>query len=125
MNQRIAAALAAISISISGTAMAHGAKPAQYGGVVQTASDLQFELVAKDGNVSLYVDDHDQKKTVAGASGKLTVLNGSKKSETALRPAEGNVLVAAEQIAVAPGAKAVANVTFADGKTVNVRFAVK
>lgn len=132
MNSRIAAALAAIGTSIgisfgtlSGAAMAHDATPAQYGGIVQTASDLQFELVAKDGGVRLYVDDHGRKKSVAGASGKLTVLNGASKSETALEPAQDNVLVAADKVTLARGAKAVAKVTFADGKTVTVRFVAR
>ncbi|MCD9121114.1 hypothetical protein [Cupriavidus sp. UGS-1] len=128
MNPRIGAALAAIGISLGtlpGAVIAHDATPAQYGGIVQTASELQFELVEKDGRVSLHVDDHGRKKAVAGASGKLTVLDGASKSETALQPARDNVLVAADKIVLARGAKAVAKVTFADGKIVTVRFVVK
>lgn len=126
MKNLIAIAIAAAAMLGSASLVhAHGARPAQYGGVVQTASDLQFELVGKDGQVSLYVDDHDRKKPVAGATGKLTVLAGPDKKETALVPSRENALVARDPIALPSGAKAVATVTFADGKTVTVRFAVK
>lgn len=93
--------------------------------MVQTASDMQFELVGKDGRVTLYVHDHDQKKPVAGAQGKLTVLAGADKKETALTPGQDNALLARDAIELPAGAKAVATVTFADGKTVTVRFSVK
>ncbi|WP_423199160.1 MULTISPECIES: hypothetical protein [unclassified Cupriavidus] len=125
MKTLLAIALTAISLGTAGLAHAHGVKPAQYGGVVQTASDLQFELVSKDGKPNLYIDDHDSKKSVAGAQGKLTVLSGSDKKETDLTPGAGNVLVATDSLALPAGAKAVATVKFADGKTVTVRFAIK
>lgn len=122
MKTLLAIALTAISLGTAGLAHAHGVKPAQYGGVVQTASDLQFELVSKDGKPNLYIDDQ---KSVAGAQGKLTVLSGSDKKETDLTPGAGNVLVATDSLALPAGAKAVATVKFADGKTVTVRFAIK
>lgn len=86
MKKQISAMLIAASLGLSSVAIAHGAKPAQYGGIVQTASDLQFELVNKDGNVTIYVDDHDKKRPAAGASGKLMVLTGAEKTESALVP---------------------------------------
>lgn len=125
MKKQIATMLMAASLGFSGLAMAHGAKPAQYGGVVQTAGDLQFELVNKDGAITIYVDDHDTKKPVAGASGKLTVLTGTQKTETTLAAGTGNALVAADKVQVARGSKAVAVIKFADGKSVTARFLVK
>ncbi|AVA33766.1 MULTISPECIES: hypothetical protein [Cupriavidus] len=125
MKKLIAIAMAAAALGSAGLVHAHGAKPAQYGGVVQNASDMQFELVNKDGKVSLYVDDHDEKKSVTGAKGKLTVLAGTDKKETTLAPGNDNALVAKDAIALPSGAKAVATVTFADGQTVTVRFTVK
>ncbi|MEM5427992.1 hypothetical protein [Cupriavidus oxalaticus] len=125
MKKQLSAVLFAASLGLSGLAMAHGAKPAQYGGAVQTASDLQFELVNNDGSITIYVDDHDKKLPVAGASGKLTVLTGTQKAETALVPGAGNALVAADKLALAAGSKAVAAIRFADGKTATVRFALK
>ncbi|WP_454736099.1 hypothetical protein [Cupriavidus necator] len=128
MKKQISAMLFAGSLALSGLsglAMAHGAKPAQYGGIVQTASDLQFELVNKDGAVSIYVDDHDKKLPVAGASGKLTVLTGAQKTETALNPATDNALVASDKLQLKAGSKLVATIKFADGKTVTARFVAK
>ncbi len=125
MKKQIAAVLVAASLGVSGLVMAHGGKPAQYGGVVQTAGDLQFELVDKDGIVSIYVDDHGRKLPVAGASGKLMVLTGAQKSETTLAPGADNVLVAADKVSLGAGSKAVATVKFANGKSVTARFALK
>ncbi|MGO4280114.1 hypothetical protein [Cupriavidus sp. RAF20_2] len=125
MKKLVAIGLAAFTLGATGLVHAHGAKPAQYGGVVQTASDLQFELVNKDGKPNLYVDDHDARKSVSGAKGKLTVLSGKEKNETVLTPGSDNVLVASEPVPLPRGAKAVATVTFADGKTITVRFAIK
>lgn len=125
MKRLLTTALFALSLATGGLAQAHGARPAQYGGVVQTASDLQFELVSKDGKTSVYVNDHDANKPVAGAKGKLTVLAGAQKKEIALTPGPGNELIAAEPVALPSGTKAVATVTFADGKTITVRFAIR
>lgn len=125
MKKQISTVLIAASLGLSTLAMAHGAKPAQHGGIVQTASDLQFELVNKDGAVTIYADDHDKKLPVAGASGKLTVLTGAEKSETALAPGAENALVAADKLQVKAGSKLVATIKFANGKTVTARFVAK
>jgi len=128
MKKPISAMVFAGSLALcgfSGVAMAHGAKPAQYGGIVQVASDLQFELVNRDGAVTIYVDDHDRKLPVAGASGKLTVLTGTRKTETALNPGADNALVAADKVQLQAGSKLVATIRFADGKTVTARFVAK
>ncbi|SPA43044.1 conserved exported protein of unknown function [Cupriavidus taiwanensis] len=128
MKKQIPAMLFAASVALSGLsglAMAHGAKPAQYGGIVQAAGDLQSELVNRDGAVTIYVDDHDRKLPVAGASGKLTVLSGTRKTETALNPGADNALVAADKLQLTAGSKLVATIRFADGKTVTARFVAK
>ena len=43
---------------------AHEAK-AQHGGVVSVVKDMNYELVAKDGEVALYVSDHGQPASTA------------------------------------------------------------
>ena len=58
--------------------------------------------------------------SVAGASGKFTVLTGADKSEAELKPA-GDKLEA-KGIKLAPGSKVVASVTTADKKTTSVRL---
>ena len=61
--------------------------------------------------------------SLAGASGKLTVLSGTDKSEAELKPA-GDKLEA-KGIKLASGSKVVASVTTAEKKTMSVRFTVK
>jgi hypothetical protein len=124
MKKLIALVAMAVGVTLSGSALAHGAKP-KHGGVVQTASDLQFELANSGGKPVIYVEDHGQNKTTAGASGKLTVLKGEEKTEYALQPFDDNALVVVGEAKLAPGTKAIAAITFADKKTVTVRFSIK
>ncbi|NNG22524.1 hypothetical protein [Telluria aromaticivorans] len=119
----VAAALAA-SIVFSSNVLAHGAKP-KHGGIVQSAGDLAFELVTKDGGTTIYVDDHGKDLSTAGATGTLTVLKGAKKTELPLEAGGNNTLVVKGGAKLAPGSKAVAAITFADKKAVSVRFSIK
>jgi len=124
MKKIFAVAAFAAGLVLSGQALAHGAKP-KHGGIVQTAGDLSFELVARDGGATIYVDDHGKDKPTAGATGTLTVLRGTQKTELPLESGGNNVLVAKGQAPLEKGSKAVASVNFADKKTVSVRFSVK
>lgn len=124
MKKLFAVAALAASVIVSGPALAHGAKP-KHGGIVQSAGDLAFELVAKDGNATIYVDDHGKALPTAGATGTLTVLKGAEKTELPLQAGAGNTLVAKGDTKLATGSKAVASITFANKKTVRVRFSVK
>ncbi|WP_194725168.1 hypothetical protein [Noviherbaspirillum malthae] len=117
-------ALAAMTMALSGNVFAHGDKP-KHGGVVSTANDMSFELVNKDGKAIVYVNDHGKPVDTAGASGKLTVLNGTEKTEVALEPAGSNTLTTKDDAKLAKGSKAIAAITFADKKAVNARFSVK
>lgn len=124
MKKVLAFAAIAIALAASGSALAHGSKP-RHGGIVQTADDLSFELVGKDGNATIYIEDHGKPVSTAGATGKLTVLNGTEKAEAALEPAGDNTLVSKSGIKLEKGTKAIAAVTFAGKKAVNVRFSMK
>ena len=112
--------LAALSFT---AAQADGVAKAKYGGVVQKANDITYELVAHADGAAIHIDDHGKPVSVAGATGKLTVLSGADKSEAELKPA-GDKLEA-KGIKLAPGSKVVASVTTADKKTVSVRFTIK
>jgi hypothetical protein len=104
-------------------ATAHEATP-KHGGVVRTASDMQFELVAKGDATVIYVEDHGKPVPTNGMTGKLTVLQGKDKSETPLVPAGDNRLEA-KGLKLASGARAIGSIQTAKGKTVNVRFSIK
>ena len=124
MKKLMALVAVVAAVAGSGNALAHGDKP-KHGGVVSTAGDLHFELVNQDGKATIYVEDHGKAKATSGATGKLTVLNGAEKTELPLEPTGDNTLVANGDAKLTTGSKAVASVTFADKKSVNVRFAVK
>jgi uncharacterized Zn-binding protein involved in type VI secretion len=124
MKKLIALMAMAVSVITSDNVLAHGDKP-QHGGVVSSANDLSFELVNSDGKTIVYVTDHGQPFNTAGATGKLTILNGDKKSEVPLDAGGNNTLATKGEAKITKGSKAVAAVTFADKTTVNVRFAMK
>lgn len=124
MKKLMALVAMAAAVALSGNVLAHGEKP-KHGGVIQTASDLSFELVNKDGKATIYVEDHGKPLATTGASGKLTVLNGAQKTEVPLEPAGDNTMAANGDAKLGKGAKAIATLTFADKKTVNVRFSIK
>lgn len=124
MRNIFAVAALAASMALSGNVLAHGAKP-KHGGIVQSAGDLAFELVAKDGSATIYVDDHGKDLPTIGATGTLTVLKGSNKTELPLESGGGNRLVVKGNAKLEKGSKAVAAITFADKKTVSVRFSVR
>ncbi|CAN7766467.1 hypothetical protein LJR290_007317 [Variovorax sp. LjRoot290] len=118
-----AVVLTASTLSVN-NAFAHGAAKPQYGGIVQSASDLSFELVAAGDGATIYVLDHEDEFDTAGTSGKLTVLNGAEKSEAALKPAGGNKLEA-KGVKLGKGSKVVAALKTADKKTITLRFTLK
>lgn len=124
MKKIIALGLIAAGMAFSAPAFAHGAKP-KHGGTVQSAADLSFELVAKDGKAVIYIDDHDVAKSTAGATGSLTVLSGGKKSEVALEPAGDNTLASKTAVQLTPGTKAVASITLPGKEPISVRFSKK
>lgn len=117
--------LIAITLALSAAlSFAHGDAKPQHGGVVQMADDLGFELVNEAEGLTIYLTDHDKALAAAGISGKLTLLQGSAKSEAELKSAGDNKLRAVG-IKAAPGAKLVAVLNGVHGKTVTVRWSVK
>ncbi|WP_422842710.1 hypothetical protein [Acidovorax sp. M2(2025)] len=101
---------------------AHSHAP-QHGGVVVEVKDMDLELVAKPDVLQLYLRDHGKPADVSKASAKVTLLNGSEKQEATLAPA-GDRLEAKGSFRVAPGTKALAQVTVG-GKVLSARFEIK
>ncbi|MBP5998039.1 MAG: hypothetical protein KA535_08815 [Azonexus sp.] len=115
-----AAALASTLSFASSAALAHAEHgQAQYGGVVAEAGEAQFEIVGKDGRLTVYATNHGVPVDTAGASARLTVLAGSAKSEFDLKPAGDNRLQG--QGSVAPGAKLLINVQWPGRKPLQAR----
>ena len=123
MKKLLAVAAVGLSTLLFNTAMAHGGAQAKHGGVVATASDLGFELVSTPDGAVIYVEDHGKPMAPTGLKGKLTVLNGTEKSEAELVVA-GDKLEA-KGIKLAKGAKAVAALVTPAAKAITVRFNIK
>lgn len=122
--KKLMIALGTALATLSFNAAAHGDAKPMHGGIVQVAADVQYELVPHAGGAALYVIDHGKPMDASKMGGKITVLNGTQKAEAELKPAGGNKLEASG-VSVAAGAKVVATVRAADGKSATVRFSVK
>lgn len=115
-----AAVLAVALASASSVALAHAEHgQAQYGGVVAEAGEAQFEIVGKDGRLTVYVTNHGAPVATAGASARLTALAGSARSEFDLKPAGDNRLQG--QGSVEAGAKLLINVQWPGRKPLQAR----
>ncbi len=121
MKTWLTAAGLGLALSLNSAAvLAHAehGKP-QFGGVVAEAGEAQFEIVGKDGRLTVHVTSHGMPLDTAGASGKLTVLAGTDKSEIDLKPAGSNLLQG--QGHVAAGAKLLVNVQLAGKRPLQAR----
>lgn len=119
MKQVLVAAL--LSFGLLGGAHAHGEGKARHGGIVQMASDLSFELVAAAEEASIYIEDHGKALAPTDITGKLTVLVGGKSSEVPLTVAADRLVA---KVQLTKGAKVVASLKTAAGKTLTVRFTI-
>jgi hypothetical protein len=124
---KASALLAALALALATTgAIAedkHEVK-ALHGGLVMEANHLDYELVVKADTIALYVRDHGKPVDLKGASGKLTLLAGSAKTEATLAPV-GDKLEAKGSFPAAAGTKVVATVALAGKKAANLRFTLK
>lgn len=116
--------LAVLSLLSVNSAIAHGSAKPMYGGIVQMANDLTFELVADNDGATLYLMDHGKPMSAKGITGKLTILQGSKKTDAEVKEAGDNKLRAAG-VKLAKGDKLVAVLANVAGKNMTVRFTVK
>ena len=115
--KKIFAALLVCSATLGmGAAHAHGTPTANHGGIVQAVGETWLELVTKGGAVDLYVEDDGEAMDSAPMSGKITVIDGARKAEYALKPAGGNKLQAAG-VVVPKGARVLTVLVLADKKT--------
>lgn len=124
MKNILSALLLGGALATATGAFAHGNDKPKHGGIVQAASDLSFELVPQAEGALLYVEDHGKPLATQGMSGKLTVLNGSQKSQADFTPAGDNKLEA-KGVKLDAGARAVAALSTPNKKAITVRFTVK
>lgn len=119
----VAATLIALNLPLHDAhAHAEHGQP-QFGGVVAEAGEVQFELVGKDGRITIHVTDHGKPVATAGASGKLNILAGAAKSDVELKPAGDNRLEG--QGAYVAGAKLLLQVQLPGKKPLQARTVAK
>lgn len=129
MKSSLLIAILACSMGVLSTSsvFAGGAddhKP-KHGGIVSVGKAFDAELVAKPDLITIYVADHGKPMTSKGMKAKITMLNGSEKSEAELQPAGDNKLEAKGKFTVAKGTKLVA-VIAPEGKSGSTfRFEIK
>ncbi|MDP1566639.1 MAG: hypothetical protein Q8L91_10335 [Polaromonas sp.] len=119
--------LLAVSLALSGVAAlaagAHGHDP-KFGGVVVETKAGDFEIVATPDTLQIHISDHGKAIKLDGAKAKVTLLNGTEKTEVELTPA-GDKLEAKGSFKVAKGTKGIAVVTLAGKPAATARFQVK
>ena len=113
--------LACLSIN---PAEAHGDAKPMHGGIVQKVNDLSFELVAQADGATIYLMDHGKPMASKGITGKLTVLQGSNKTEADIKEAGDNTLRVLG-VKLGKGDKLVAALSNVGGKSMTVRFTLK
>lgn len=115
----IAAAMALSAVAYA--ADDHGPK---HGGIFVETKALDFEVVARPDVIQVYVGDHGKPVKLDGARGKVTLLNGSEKTEVDLTPA-GDKLEAKGSFKIGKGTKGIASVTLAGKPAAAARFELK
>lgn len=118
----LATAIAAFSSIANAGPGGHEHAP-KHGGIVVEVKDVDYEVVAKADTLQIYARDHGKPVKIEGGKAKVTLLNGSDKTEIELLPV-GDKLEAKGSYKVARGTKGVAMVTLG-GKTNAVRFEIK
>jgi hypothetical protein len=96
----------------------------QYGGLYGEAGTFQAELLIKDKEAVLYLSNHGEPVSSAGASGKLTILSSSGKIEVELKPVGDNQLRGQLKVKPASGSKIIATLTLAGMKPALVRYSL-
>ena len=117
------ASLIAISTVPALAAGNHGHAP-KFGGVVVETKAGDVEIVAKPDSIQIHVTDHGKAMKLDGAKAKVTLLNGTEKSEAKL-VLMGDKLEAKGAFKVAKGTKGIAVITLAGKPPFTARFEVK
>ncbi len=98
---------------------------AKNGGIVEHTSHHHLELVAKGGDLELYVRHEDGgEEDTTGAKATATVLADGKTEQVTLAPAGGNSLKGSGGFNAGKGATVVVSLTMPDHEPSQVRFKI-
>lgn len=122
-------ALAAMLLSLALTPVAiaaggHDHAP-KFGGIVAEGKAFDAELVARADLITVHLSDHGKPLATKGAKGKITLLNGTDKSEAELLPAGESRMQSKGKFNVGQGTKSVVVITLDGKKPSTFRFALK
>ena len=100
MNKVIGAALLLVTLTISQSVWAHtdetlDTMPSPHGGQIRGTGPYHFELVAKNGELLLYVTDHlNNEITTVGGEGKANIQREKTRSRITvkLEPSQNNIM---------------------------------
>jgi hypothetical protein len=121
MNGLTASLLIGLAASLGTRALAHGELKPQYGGIVQSVSDVSYELAPNERGLMLIVEDHGNPVPTSRIVGKLVLLKGSQRTEAELKPYGENRMLATG-MRLDTGQKATAVLTMPSGRPVVVQF---
>ena len=123
MHRLFIAPLLAAAIALPALAADDDHKP-KHGGVVVETKAGDLELVAKSDKIVLHVSDHGKPMKITSGTGKVTVFNGTEKTEAPLTLV-GDTLEAKGGFKVVPGTKVLADVSLNGKPAVAARFTLK
>lgn len=98
MNKTIAGLVFGLTLSLSLSAGAHTDEyfesvTAPHGGQLRMTGPFHMELIAKDGDLTVYVTDHaDNAISVDGGLAKANIENGSTRTQVNMHPVGNNIL---------------------------------
>ena len=115
----------AFQVAFLAGAFAHDGAP-DHGGVMNTnpASEVSLELVAAEGVVTVYLEDHETLVETKGAKGTLSIVRGDSTRTVELLPAGDNKVVA-RGLTVASGDRITATLYMPNGTAILGRFVIK
>ena len=108
MNHAMTAFVFGVTLAFSVPAQAHTDEffesvEAPHGGQLRMTGPFHLELVAKDGDLTVYVTDHaDNAISIEGGLAKATIETGSDRTQVHLHPVGSNMLKGSGTFALTP-----------------------
>jgi hypothetical protein len=116
----------AVLLAVAMEAFAHGDRIATRGGQMNDdQGEMNFELVRRGRNVTVYLEDHGQPVSTRGGKASVEVKRGSMGWSATLRPEGVNRFVGRLPEGVVAGDSVSVNVSFANGSIANGHFSLK
>jgi len=128
MNKPMTAVVLSATLAMSLPAWAHTDEyfefvTAPHGGQLRMVGPYHLELVAKDGELTLYVTDHaDNKISMGGSHGKATVETGQTRTQIGLHPVGDNVLKGSGVFSLTPSTVVIVFFRLPDQDAHSARF---